>query len=607
MNHDFLLKTETGINAAQSTQNQVAGISEGSDKSDKNQLFSAELGKQIDKRDLSIKTTQQGEASAEDVKNTNSTIAQKTEKQLNENGKLLPTDSEVVEIFVDQLLSDVDANPALKQELTQAIEQFVETFLNEEESEQTFEDSLTALISQLVKVTSGQNISEDGQIQPIKKGVNVREVTDFPLTAAAQEKIKNILSGITNPNSDVTDPAAKVISTVSQTTDKSTQLKPTQLVTKTEPELKVINANSTAASSISSGPIEKAAGQQSALTNQPALAPTVATQKAEKVSGLTEQVERAQTVLQQIKAVILKDVSNDSPQKTDRASRIADLVKKIIPEKTTTINKAQTSLNEQGQQTVSKDAASSSSNLAQLRADILQALPAKPLASASTLEAKVVENTPILNTKPEVMNSEDKRTERLLQLVDLIKPAKEEASARPATIDRATPTVLTSAPTTTTSPLTKSEAPTLDIQPALQSKAWNRVLSSRVVWMASEGIQQAALKLNPANLGPVEVRLHLQNEQASVSFIAHNAATRDALEQALPRLRESFVENGLELTDADVSDQASQEPNEDGSQNNNNKDSQGNDVTARNGHETGPEEAVTDVKQENELGVNVYA
>jgi len=282
-------------------------------------------------------------------------------------------------------------------------------------------------------------------------------------------------------------------------------------------------------------------------------------------------------------------------------------VKKIIPETTSTKNKVQTSLNEQGQQGVSKEAAGSTSTLTQLRADILQALPAKPLASASTLESKVVENTSFLNVKSDVINSEDKRTERLLQLVDLIEPAKEEASARPVTIDRATPTVLTSVPTTTTSPLTKSEAPTLDIQPALQSKAWNRVLSSRVVWMASEGIQQAALKLNPANLGPVEVRLHLQNEQASVSFIAHNAATREALEQALPRLRESFVENGLELTDADVSDQASQEANEDGSQNNNNKDSQGNDVTAINGNETSSEQAVTDVKQENELGVNVYA
>jgi flagellar hook-length control protein FliK len=81
--------------------------------------------------------------------------------------------------------------------------------------------------------------------------------------------------------------------------------------------------------------------------------------------------------------------------------------------------------------------------------------------------------------------------------------------------------------------------------------------------MAREGIQHAALKLNPANLGPVEVRLNMHNEQANITFIAHNAATRDALEQALPKLRESFLENGLELTDADVSDPSSQQAKDD--------------------------------------------
>ncbi|RKZ80800.1 MAG: hypothetical protein DRQ35_01565, partial [Gammaproteobacteria bacterium] len=70
--------------------------------------------------------------------------------------------------------------------------------------------------------------------------------------------------------------------------------------------------------------------------------------------------------------------------------------------------------------------------------------------------------------------------------------------------------------------------------------------------MAREGIQQATLKLNPANLGPVEVKLTMNDEKVHVTFVAQHAATRDALEQALPRLRESFTENGLEFADADV-------------------------------------------------------
>ncbi len=97
--------------------------------------------------------------------------------------------------------------------------------------------------------------------------------------------------------------------------------------------------------------------------------------------------------------------------------------------------------------------------------------------------------------------------------------------------------------------------PILAVQPAIQSEAWSRVMSSRVVWMAREGVQEASLRLNPANLGSIEVKLTMHNEQANVLFIAQNAATRDALEQALPRLRESFEENGMQLADAEVADQ----------------------------------------------------
>ncbi|MDQ7073155.1 MAG: flagellar hook-length control protein FliK [Gammaproteobacteria bacterium] len=65
------------------------------------------------------------------------------------------------------------------------------------------------------------------------------------------------------------------------------------------------------------------------------------------------------------------------------------------------------------------------------------------------------------------------------------------------------------------------------------------------------------VKLNPANLGPVEVKLNMHSDQANVLFISHNAATRDALEQALPRLREAFEQNGMQLADADVTGQES--------------------------------------------------
>ncbi|GAB4288019.1 MAG: flagellar hook-length control protein FliK [Methylophaga sp.] len=92
----------------------------------------------------------------------------------------------------------------------------------------------------------------------------------------------------------------------------------------------------------------------------------------------------------------------------------------------------------------------------------------------------------------------------------------------------------------------------LPVHPNMQNPVWAQVMSSRVVWMAKEGVQQAELRMNPVNLGPVEVKLHVQNDQASVTFLAQQGATREALEQALPRLRESFADSGLQLAHAEV-------------------------------------------------------
>ncbi|MDH5358654.1 MAG: flagellar hook-length control protein FliK [Gammaproteobacteria bacterium] len=161
---------------------------------------------------------------------------------------------------------------------------------------------------------------------------------------------------------------------------------------------------------------------------------------------------------------------------------------------------------------------------------------------------------------------------------------------------------LTQGVTTAVAPTTSTSQASLDIQPSVQSQAWNRVLSSRVIWMAREGIQRAELKLNPANLGPVEVRLNMHNDQANVTFIAHHATTRDALEQALPKLRDSFMENGFELTDANVSQHdfeqaASDEQNEKG----NAESSQSTSVDERDG------ESIVNIDYDDDTGLSVYA
>jgi len=82
--------------------------------------------------------------------------------------------------------------------------------------------------------------------------------------------------------------------------------------------------------------------------------------------------------------------------------------------------------------------------------------------------------------------------------------------------------------------------------------AWADELGTRLTILAERGQHSASLRLSPEHLGPLEVRISVRDDQASVWFGAAHSDTRAAIEQALPRLRELFASQGLSLTDAGV-------------------------------------------------------
>lgn len=84
------------------------------------------------------------------------------------------------------------------------------------------------------------------------------------------------------------------------------------------------------------------------------------------------------------------------------------------------------------------------------------------------------------------------------------------------------------------------------------SSAWADELGARLTMMAEQGKHTASLRLSPEHLGPLEIRIAIRDDQASVWFGAAHADTRAAIEHALPRLRELFESQGLSLTDAGV-------------------------------------------------------
>ena len=86
---------------------------------------------------------------------------------------------------------------------------------------------------------------------------------------------------------------------------------------------------------------------------------------------------------------------------------------------------------------------------------------------------------------------------------------------------------------------------------------WGRAVGEQVVWHVSQNIQSANLRLNPQHLGPLEMQLQMEGDKATLAFTSQHAQVRDALESSLPRLREMFAQNGLNIVDVNVSQQQS--------------------------------------------------
>lgn len=95
--------------------------------------------------------------------------------------------------------------------------------------------------------------------------------------------------------------------------------------------------------------------------------------------------------------------------------------------------------------------------------------------------------------------------------------------------------------------------PAASLQQAVGSPTWGEALGQKVVWMAGQQTQIAELHLNPPHLGPMEVRLSISNDQIAATFVSHQPAVREAIEAAMPRLREMLAESGMTLGNATVS------------------------------------------------------
>jgi flagellar hook-length control protein FliK len=101
----------------------------------------------------------------------------------------------------------------------------------------------------------------------------------------------------------------------------------------------------------------------------------------------------------------------------------------------------------------------------------------------------------------------------------------------------------------TQSALPQSAGDALDTNAA----RWHDALAARIQWLVDHDVGEAKIKLNPPELGALDVKIALQDDKTYVQMVAHSASARDELAQSLPRLRELLSAGGLELGGATVS------------------------------------------------------
>ncbi len=138
-----------------------------------------------------------------------------------------------------------------------------------------------------------------------------------------------------------------------------------------------------------------------------------------------------------------------------------------------------------------------------------------------------------------------------------LRPGGSAQATTPEPPSQQTPAIVTAPPL----PSPPAHAPVQQIVSAaigvpVRDAQWGQDLGSRVLWMVNQHHQEADIRLNPPHLGPLEVRVAMQHDQASVTFASAHGAVREAIEAAVPRLRELLGQNGVQLAQVNITQQS---------------------------------------------------
>mgnify|MGYP001378684825 CR=1 FL=1 len=107
----------------------------------------------------------------------------------------------------------------------------------------------------------------------------------------------------------------------------------------------------------------------------------------------------------------------------------------------------------------------------------------------------------------------------------------------------------------------RTESAPTTVSTPLHDNRWATDFGQKVVWIARAEQQNAQININPPQLGPIQISIKLDGDTAAATFASPHSEVRQALEAALPRLREMLADAGIQLGHTNVGSQFNQQQN----------------------------------------------
>ena len=97
-------------------------------------------------------------------------------------------------------------------------------------------------------------------------------------------------------------------------------------------------------------------------------------------------------------------------------------------------------------------------------------------------------------------------------------------------------------------------------------REWTPALGARLMTMVANDVQQARIQLDPPELGSLEIKMQIQQDQATVQVSAQSHQVKDVLDSGAQRLRDALAAEGIELSEFSVSADSGQGKSDSGSE-----------------------------------------